>query len=214
MRLVCIALVLQLAPVWAGTPATHREAHLYRYKNDKGVTAVDDHVPPEFVKNGYDILTRDMRVIETVPRQLTGEEGTRQREAAEQARKNEQWDKRLLLRYSNVADIEEARDRALAEFDVRLSILQTNLRSTKARIEEEQAHAADLERRGQKVPDATTKNIAELKKEISTMEDSVAQRHREKEETRLSYERDIERFRMLSPLVEMRRQSSGDKSGQ
>ena len=214
MRLVCIALVLQLAPVWAGTPATHREAHLYRYKNDKGVTAVDDHVPPEFVKNGYDILTRDMRVIETVPRQLTGEEGTRQREAAEQARKNEQWDKRLLLRYSNVADIEEARDRALAEFDVRLSILQTNLRSTKARIEEEQAHAADLERRGQKVPDATTKNIAELKKEIATMEDSVAQRHREKEETRLSYERDIERFKMLSPLVEMRRQSSGDKSGQ
>lgn len=214
MRLVCIALVLQLAPVWAGTPATHREAHLYRYKNDKGVTAVDDHVPPEFVKNGYDILTRDMRVIETVPRQLTGEEGTRQREAAEQARKNEQWDKRLLLRYSNVADIEEARDRALAEFDVRLSILQTNLRSTKARIEEEQAHAADLERRGQNVPDATTRNIAELKKEIATMEDSVAQRHREKEETRLSYERDIERFKMLSPLVEMRRQSSGDKSGQ
>jgi hypothetical protein len=193
------------------------EERLYRYKNDKGVTAIDDHVPPEFVKNGYDILTKDLRVIETVPRQLTGEEGKRQRAAADAARKQAEWDKRLLLRYSNTVDIEEARDRALAEFDVRISILQSNLRSIKSQIETEQARAADMERRGQPVPEAVTRNIAALKKEIAFTEDSVAQRRKEKEATRQSFQRDIERFKVLNPLVEMRRkaaQSEGEAAAE
>jgi hypothetical protein len=184
------------------------EERLYRYKNDKGVTAIDDHVPPEFVKNGYDVLTRDLRVIETVPRQLTGAEGKRQRAAADAARKQAEWDKRLLLRYSNPVDIEEARDRALAEFDVRISILQSNLRSIRSQIEAEQARAADMERRGQPVPEAVTRNIAALKKEIAFTEDSVAQRRKEKEATRTSFQNDIERFKVLNPLVEMRRKAA------
>lgn len=202
---LCTALALISLP-----PAslTAEEKVLYRYKNDKGVTAVDDHVPPEFIKNGYDVLSRDLRVIRTVPRQLTGEEGKRQRAAADAARKQEEWDKRLLLRYSNTTDIEEARDRALAEFDVRISILQSNLRTIKSQIETEQARAADIERRGQPVPESVTRNISALKKEISFTEDSVAQRKLEKEATRQSYSRDIERFKTLNNLVEMRRKAS------
>ena len=184
------------------------EKLLYRYKTDKGVTAVDDHVPPEFVKNGYDVLSRDMRVLETVPRQLTGEEGKRQRQAADTARAQAEWDKRLLLRYSTPADIAEARDRALAEFDVRISILKTNLRSIKAQIEDEQQRAADMERRGQAVPPAVTTNIGALKKEIGLTEDSVTQRIKEKEAARLSYERDIERFKSLKDIVDMRRKAT------
>jgi len=184
------------------------EKYLYRYKTDKGVTAVDDHVPPEFVKNGYDVLSKDLRVLETIPRQLTGEEGKRQRQAADTARQQAEWDKRLLLRYSTPADIAEARDRALAEFDVRISILKTNLRSVKTQIEDEQQRAADIERRGQTVPTAVTTNISALKKEIGLTEESVAQRIKEKEATRLSYERDIERFTSLKDLVDMRRKAT------
>ena len=184
------------------------EKFLYRYKTDKGVTAVDDHVPPEFVKNGYDVLSKDLRVLETIPRQLSGEEGKRQRQAADAARQTAEWDKRLLLRYSSPADIAEARDRALAEFDVRISILKTNLRSVKAQIEDEQQRAADIERRGQAVPAAVTTNISALKKEIGLTEDSVAQRIKEKEATRQSYERDIERFNSLKDLVDMRRKAA------
>ena len=181
---------------------------LYRYKNDKGVTAIDDHVPPEFVKNGYDVLTRDLRVIQVVPRQLTGEDGKRQRAAADAKRQQEEWDKRLLLRYSAPADIEEARDRALSEFDVRLSILQSNLRSIKGQIEDEQARAADIERRGQTVPAPITSNINALKKEITVTEESLAQQRKDKEATRLSYERDIERFKTLQNLVDLRRKAA------
>lgn len=204
-------LALTLLLTVAATPYAQErsgERVLYRYKNDKGVTAVDDHVPPEFVKNGYEVLTRDLRVIQVVPRQLSGEEGKRQRQAADAKRYQEEWDKRLLLRYSTPRDIEEARDRALAEFDVRLSILQSNLRTTKIQIEDEQARAADIERRGQSVPAALTGNIVALKKEIGVVEESIKQQRHDKDATRISYERDIERFKTLQNLVEMRRKSA------
>lgn len=184
------------------------ERVLYRYKTDKGVTAVDDHVPPEFVKNGYEVLTHDLRVVEVVPRQLSGEEGKRQRQSADAKRHQEEWDKRLLLRYSTPRDIEEARDRALAEFDVRLSILQSNLRTTKSQIEDEQARAADIERRGQAVPAPITSNIAALKKEIGIVEESIKQQRHDKDAARLSYQRDIERFKTLQGFVDMRRKSA------
>lgn len=206
-RLSCMLLVALI-----GTAHAVERNVLYRYKNDAGVTAVDDHVPPEFVKNGYEVLTRDMRVIEVVPRQLSGEEGKRQRQAADHARRQAEWDKRLLLRYSTPRDIEEARDRALAEFDVRISILQSNLRTIKSQIEAEQARAADIERHGQAVPAPLTSNIAALKKEIGVVEDSIKQQRQEKEVTRVSYERDIERFNALRDVVEMRRRAS-DSSG-
>lgn len=203
-----LALVLALGIGAAHAAGDVSEKVLYRYKNDKGVTAIDDHVPPEFVKNGYEVLTRDLRVIKTVPRQLTGEEGKRQRAAADAKRRQDEWDKRLLLRYSTTRDIEEARDRALAEFDVRLSILQSNLRSIKSQIEDEQARAADIERHGQAVPAPITSNIAALKKEIGVAEESIRQQRHDKEATRLSYERDIERFNALKDIVELRRKSA------
>jgi hypothetical protein len=182
-------------------------AKLYRYTDNKGATAVDDHVPPEFVKNGYDVITKDGRVIETVPRQLTGAEGERKRAAEAEAKHLQDWDKTLLLRYSSTDDIAAARDRALKEFDVRISILRSNLLSTKSQIESEQGKAADMERRGRDVPEAMTTNIEMLKREITDTEEAIAERLREKENVRGNYQKDIERFKTLQDVVEFRRRS-------
>jgi chromosome segregation ATPase len=185
---------------------------LYRYTDNKGVTAIDDHVPPEFAKNGYEVLTRDGRIIETVPRQLTGEEGERKRAAEAEAKRMEEWDKSLLLRYSSVDDIAAARDRALREFDVRISILRSNLLSIKSQIESEQSKAADLERRGTAVPAALSANIDALKHEIADTEEAVAERLREKENVRAGYQKDIDRFTTLQKLVEFRRRGGAAPS--
>jgi len=202
--LSCIAALALLQPM-GGFAATK----LYRYTDNRGVVAIDDHVPPEFTKNGYEVLTPDGRVIETVPRQLTGEEGERKRAAEAEARRLREWDQRLLLRYSTVEDIAAARDRAMREFDVRISILRSNLMSIKAQIESDQAKAADLERRGSSVPEALTGNIDMLKREITDTEESVAQRLREKDGVYAGYQKDIERFKTLQDVVEARRRNSG-----
>lgn len=184
---------------------------LYRYTTDKGVVAIDDHVPPEFTKNGYQILSPDGRVLETVPRQLTGEEGARKRAADAEAKRLQDWDKNLLLRYSSIDDIAAARDRALHEIDIRISILRSNLMSTKAQVEHEQEKAADMERRGATVPDAISANIDKLKMEVSGIEESIAERLREKDSTGVAYQKDIDRFKTLQDVVQYRRSNGSDQ---
>jgi hypothetical protein len=198
-----------LAVLIAGGDAIAAGAKLYRYTTDKGVTAVDDHVPPEFVKNGYEVLSPDGRVLETVPRQLTGEEGARKRAADAETKRLQEWDKNLLLRYSSVDDIAAARDRALHEIDIRLSILRSNLTSAKAQVEREQEKAADIERRGSTVPETISTNIEKLKAEVSGIEDSIAERMKDKEATQVSYQKDIDRFKTLQAVVEFRRSNNG-----
>ena len=209
----CILALAATALTFVGEAALAAgAAKLYRYTTDKGVTAIDDHVPPEFAKNGYQVLSPDGRVLETVPRQLTGEEGARKRAADAEAKRLQDWDKNLLLRYSSTDDIAAARDRALHEIDIRISILRSNLLSTKAQVEHEQEKAADMERRGVTVPDSISANIDKLKMEVAGIEDSIAERLREKDGANASYQKDIDRFKTLQDVVEFRRtNSSGAK---
>lgn len=201
---------LALAALVATGVATAAGNKLYRYTTDKGVVAVDDHVPPEFVKNGYEVLSPDGRVLETVSRQLTGEEGARKRAAEAEAKRLREWDKNLLLRYSSTEDIAAARDRALHEIDIRLGILRSNLSSTKAQIEREQEKAADIERRGGAVPEAIATNLDKLKAEVAGIEDLVAERLKEKVATQASYQKDIDRFKTLQDVVQYRRSNGSD----
>ena len=187
-------------------------ANLYRYKNAEGVTVVDYQVPAEYVKNGYEILNMDGMVVEVVPRELTGEEKkvlNAQQELEAEAKVEEQrlrdWDESLLLRYSTVADIEAARERALRELRIRLSILKSNKRSLKQQVENYQAQAADLERSGQKVDVARISAIEDMQAEIDSTERSINDREREIEDVSAAYQRDIERFGMLLEVVELRR---------
>jgi len=206
------ALLLSLvAAVSFSTSANAKQ--LYRYLTDKGVPTIDDHVPPEFTKNGYEILSPDGRVLQTIPRQLTGVEGERKRAADAEAKRLREWDKNLLLRYSSVDDIAAARERALREIDARMSILRSNLQSAKAQVEHEQEKAADMERRGGKVPEEMTANIAKLKMEAASTEESIAERQKEKEAARVSYQKDIDRFKTLQDVVDYRRSNSGGTSG-
>lgn len=183
---------------------------LYRYRDNKGVVGIDDHVPPEFAKNGYEVLTPDGRVLETVPRQLVGEEGARARALETEAKRLQEWDKNLLLRYSSVDDIAAARDRALREIDVRLSILRSNLLSVKGQIESEQLKAADMERRGFEVPAGVVSNMEMLKREIADTEEAIGQRTQEKTQIAASFQKDIDRFKTLQDMVEYRRSNAGD----
>ena len=84
---------------------------------------------------------------------------------AEEQRLRE-WDESLLLRYSTVADIEAARERALRDLRIRLSILKGNKRSLKQQAENYQAQAADMERSGQKVDVARLGAIENIQKAL------------------------------------------------
>ena len=187
-------------------------AQLYRYINDKGVPVIDDNVPPEFVSKGYDILRNDGTLIRRVERQLTDEElklrnteESRARLRQEEEERLQAWDESLMRRYSTIQDIEAAQARAMKDLQIRISILKSNLNTTKLQIEREQKKAADIERRGGKVPKAIIKNIGILRLEIEDTEQSIVMRNEEIETTKAAFERDIDRFKILLDRVNLRR---------
>ena len=211
---ILMALMAGLA-LAVGVSVARGADFLYRYVNDDGVTVINYSSPPEFVHKGYEILNSDGSVHKVVPRSLTEEELADQsgdayqaRVAAEEAERLRKWDESLLLRYSSIEDIEAARDRALSELRIRISILRSNVRSLKSQVESNQERAADVERRGEAVPVEMVAAIDGLRSEIAETERAIEERTREMEVVRQGYQRDIDRFVLLLDKVELRRQYS------
>jgi vacuolar-type H+-ATPase subunit I/STV1 len=186
--------------------------NLYRYTNAEGTVVVDYQVPPEYVTGGYEVLNEKGVVVKVVPRELTEQERREQdaqrlleqRALAEEQRLRE-WDESLLLRYSTIADIEDARERALRELRIRVNILKSNKRSLGQQVENYQAQAADIERRGGEVDIERLQVIEDLQGEIAATDRAIADRQREIEEVSAAYQADIERFTLLLEVVELRR---------
>ncbi len=183
----------------------------YRYKNEQGITVQADRLPPEVVARGYEVVSANGDVLKAVPRELSeselklraAQQEERQREI-EQQEKIQKWDKSLVLRYSNVEEIEAAKQRALKEYDTRIGILNGNLMSLKGQIETEQNDAANFARRGQSVPEALQGRLDALVSEVVYAETSIDDLRQERVATELQFELDKKRFDYLMDLADKR----------
>ncbi len=187
----------------------------YRYYNEKGNQVIEDSIPPEFVAGGYEVIEEDGTVIRKVHRQLSEDEmknrdsvEVQERLREEEERRLKVWDESLMLRYSDVVDIEAARERAIRDLEIRISILRGNLRgnllAVKSEIEHEQAKAAGYERKGDARPQDILDKIDLLQLEIEDIEESVAHRRDEVVQVKAEFQRDIDRFSRLQGRVQIR----------
>lgn len=207
MQIRIIALPLLAALLTAHGQAVAERVY-YLFENEQGVLVQSDRLPPEAVPRGYKVVNAHGAVIEEVARQLTEEEKLAQADEMARRRAQQQelerirkWDETLLLRYSSVEDIEDAKKRALREFDVRIGILSGNLMSLKTQIESEQGEAANYERAGRKVPESLQKRISDLKAEVEYAETATLELKDERVGTEEQYDKDMERFDYLMEKV-------------
>jgi hypothetical protein len=186
--------------------------NLYRYRNAEGVVVVNWTVPAEYTRQGYEVLNDDGVVVEVVPRELTAEERKDRalsQRVADQAKAEEErlrlWDESLLRRYSAVEDVEAARDRSLRELKIRISILKSNRRSLRQKVENYQASIADAERDGVAPNEIDLEAIEILKREIVGTEKAIDDRQTEVDRVFAEYALDIERLRQLQDVIALRR---------
>lgn len=210
-----IALFVAVLLVSVSTQADN----LYRYKNDVGGTVVDWRVPPEFAGRGYEVLNAQGQVVEVVPRQLSSGELQNkdlvkrlQQEAKLERARLAKWDKFLLLRYSTVEDIDAARDRALRDLKIRLSILASNQRTARNRLESVLARVADMERRGDVPLEQDLDAIAALRADIANTGRAIKEREAQVLEVTDSFDEDRSRFIQLQDVVLLRRSLSRDQT--
>ena len=217
-----LVLILVLGPGAACmAPLAVAQAQMYRYINAEGNPVIAYQVPPEYVANGYEVLSPSGVVIDVVPRQLSetqqrtlDKRQLTQREAAAEAERLRDWDESLLLRYSTVADIEAARERALRDLRIRVSVLKSKQRSLKQQIEKNQALIADQERLGNDISPMYFKAINDLRSELVSTERAIEDRYAEIAAQNASYDADVERFTRLLDLVELRRSLSAGRSAE
>jgi hypothetical protein len=202
---ICLLGLLPGLIAWAQT------TNLYRYQDDSGVVVVDWRVPAEYVDHGYEVLDETGRVLRVVPRALTDSEkrdASKARdlevEAIAEQERLQAWDESLLLRYSTTEDIEAARDRALRDLQIRVSILKSNRRSLRQQAENAQARVAESERLGNAPRPEDLDYIADVKREIDGTERQIAEREAQIEVVSEEYQLDIDRFQQLQDVVALR----------
>lgn len=171
----------------------------YRYINDQGVMVIEHSIPPEYVQNGYQVVTVNGQVIRTVEAALTSEEVERQAKAREYASILNDWDTELKRRYSSVHDIEAAKGRKLAELDGSIAILKGNVRNLKKQIADEQAVAASAERQGRKVSEAILITLNGLAEELLLTNKLIDDREEQYAKVAAKFDRDKERFAIIRP---------------
>lgn len=152
-------------------PLSGVAAELYRYVDDKGVTVLSRQgVPPQFIGKGYEVLNDQGRVLRVIPPAPTAEEFARMQ--ADKARASS--DAQLLRLYTNLQDVDRARERKLAELDGITGVARGNLQSVRTQQANLQSQAADHERAGREVPQHLLVQIGNLKDEQQRLQRDIA----------------------------------------
>ena len=125
-------------------------------------------------------------------------------EAISEQERLQAWDESLLLRYSTTEDIEAARDRALRDLKIRVSILKSNRRSLRQQVENAQARVAESERLGVQPRIEDLDYIAIAKTEIDATERQIEEREAQVDTVNEGYQMDIDRFQQLQDVVALR----------
>lgn len=175
-----------------------KAAVIYRYKNKEGVTVLDSKIPPEYVSDGYEIVSRTGKVLKVIPPIAQGPDAERLRSEKLQREEQAKEDLQLRRSYSNVADIDAAKTRNLENLRGNISILQTNLGSVRKRLQAYHSQAAAIERSGRPLTDELLKNINNLVQEEKDIQAQIKQREQEHKEVAEKFDRDKKRFIEIS----------------
>ncbi len=185
------------------------QGRLYKWVDEEGNVHYSDKIPPSAVKNPYAKLDERGLVIERKERAKTPEEIAREEELRrlreaqrKQLEAQRARDKVLLSTFRSEDDIILARDGKLATYDAQIRIAYTNIERLKAWLATQKKRAADLERKGRKVPAKLLAEIENTRQQIKANYESILRQEKDKEFIRKKYAADLKRFRELKALKE------------
>lgn len=174
------------------------------WTNKQGVRECGTTIPPEYAQQGHEELNEQGRVIGETKRAKTKEEIQEQEKLAaeEQAKKKAEEeqkrnDKILLDTYTKVGDIEEMRDDKVRVIESRITLTKSRIEKTQADLDKRIQTAANAERNGKKPNEALLQDIATLRKRIKNNKEFIADREKEIENVKASYNADIKRYKEL-----------------
>src|SRR5690554_2725870 len=182
------------SPVLAGLVAlgllasAGAQATMYRYTDENGQLVIGNTIPQEATKRGYEILSDNGRVVKTIPRALT----------AEQLEAQQELDRQLLKRFSHPDQAIRALRRKIQEMNSLIQLKRGNINVISGQLDNEQSRAADMERAGREIPEATLEKIRRLEAQIREVEREISAQQQDIESVRKAYEEDVLRLEEIT----------------
>lgn len=199
---ICLSVSLLASAASAQAPAKSGEEFgkvIYRYKNAQGVTVMDSTIPSEYVAKGYEIVSRNGKVLKVVSPAPVGEAADKARKQRLLAEELARTDVQLRRSYSNVADIDAAKARNLQSLQGNIDILEANLSGVRTKLQAAQARAASMERGGKAVPDNLLQSIRDMEQEDKDIQSQIKQRQVELQGVSDKFDSDRKRFIEITP---------------
>ena len=185
---LAICLSVLAAGCWVGVAAA--QGQYYRYVNEEGVKVMGHSIPPEYVKNGYEIVSTNGRVVEVVEPAPDPEFVEQERAKAELKAEYEL----LARRYSTVRDIEAAKQRKLVHVDASIVLVDSSLENIQEEVDDITARAAGFERAGKDVPKNILDTLAALNEKLAATRAIRAQRIEEKSIIEERFSKELQLF--------------------
>lgn len=166
-----------------------------------------DTLPPECAQEGYQELNeRGMVIDETKAAKTDAEivEAKHQAEVEAEKKKLEEEqtrkDKILLDTFTNVDDINMARDGKIAALETSISLAEKRNEKLQADMDKLVAQAAAAEREGKAPPETLEKDMQKLKRQIDNNNEFISEKRKEQETVKADAEKDVMRFKELKGI--------------
>lgn len=180
---------------------TQAEAGMYRYTDEQGQLVISNTIPQKATKRGYDILNSNGRIVESIPpapteAEIVAREAEKQRQQELSVQRDK--DARLLKRFSHPDQATKAMHRKLGELQGLIQLKRGNISVISSQLDNEQSRAANMERNGRKIPEATLNKIHRLESQIRDIEREISGQAQEITALRQTFEKDIRRLEKVT----------------
>lgn len=192
-------------------------AKFFRFLDENGKLVVSSTLPPDVSQKGYDIVNEMGVVLKTVaPRkteqQLLEELRNKARLEKEKqlVREQQQLDSILLNSYTDISDIERARDSEITAKERDIMLLKQNIRRLTRLLEDTQTRAARDERLGRPLSKALLNEVRGFKNRIAAEGKEVLNIVEQKSRINERYSSSIIRFSELKAAEQLKKYRPGE----
>ncbi len=170
---------------------------LYRWVDDEGKVHYGDAIPPQYVQKGYRVVSEQGITVYTIKpaSELPPPEPEEEKEEAPPPLTP--FERGLLATYIDSSEIEEAKQKKLADIDTITQLTRENIQLLEQQFHQLTKEAGDFERRGREVPEVLRQDIATIREKITDLEQTIERYKQQRVEAIEEFEALKRRFEAL-----------------
>ena len=171
------------------------KAHWYR-TYDQGTPAISSTITERHIRNGYEVLDRNLQMIRRVPPYIASQYD-QQKAQRDRLDAQRQADRNLMAIHISSLHAATKRDSLLNEMQARQQFLQAQLNDLKLELAKDIAAAAAYERRQKAIPDPIRQRLELKRAQVAQADTNVQALEKRQIEVIAEYKKVIERLNYI-----------------